>query len=505
MASLIIHGDRNRREPPLPRRIHVVPVMGAGDRFPSDRLIVDLVYRAIVAMRDGLDPTSPGVVIVNLSLANRCRPFHGQLSAWARLLDRLAYRFGLLFLVSAGNCLDSFRIAAFANSIEFEGSPVGLRATETLRALGGIIADRRLFSPAETVNGITVGACNEDAVPDGERVAARANVDPYRGIRMCNPSSALGPGFALSVKPDIIMPGARERLRVVKSGLHFEVAPGGPSRSAGLRVAAPPRDGRENVDGYTSGTSAATALASRTCHRIHDALEAAYGDDFRRLSPTQRAVLLKALLVHPSKWPHEAAALIRATIGPPEGQYHARQKDNIRRFLGFGFVDAEDAVACAADRATFWATGLLQPDKIAIVSVPVPRAIGGQARDHALSATLAWFTPTMPGRKSYRSVRLRLLEPQDLDALRVRAHSNQPDSNQTNRGTLFTRCWSGDRAPVVGPNMSIQFTVQRDPDQGPTIDEAIPFGLAVTLTMPGIVEIYEQVRQRLEIAQRAPA
>jgi len=30
----------------------------------------------------------------------------------------------------------------------------------------------------------------------------------------------------------------------------------------------------------------------------------------------------------------------------------------------------------------------------------------------------------------------------------------------------------------------------------------VPFGLAVTLTMPGVVEIYEQVRQRLGVAPR---
>ena len=101
-----------------------------------------------------------------------------------------------------------------------------------------------------------------------------------------------------------------------------------------------------------------------------------------------------------------------------------------------------------------------------------------------------------------RSVRLKLLEPAELAALSITAHGNQPDVNQTNRGTLFTRCWSGDRAPVVGSDMSVQLSVQRDPDQGLAIDESIPFGLAV---MPGVVEVYEQVRQRLAVAQRAPA
>ncbi|WP_218578277.1 S8 family serine peptidase [Vineibacter terrae] len=503
MASLIIHGDRNSPEPPLPRRIHVVPVMGAGDAFPDDRLIVDLIYTAVVAMRDGPQATSPGVLIVNVSLGNPRRPFHGQLSPWARLLDRLAYRFGLLFIVSAGNCLQPFGIPAYANSTTFEDAAADDRAAETLRALGDIVADRRLFSPAETVNGLTIGACNEDRVSAAERATARVNVDPYGEVRMANPSSAIGPGFALSVKPDILMPGGREHLRFVRNHFHIEVMPARATRSAGLKVAAPPQGGREDVDGFTNGSSAAAALASRTAHRIHDALEAAYGGTFLGLSHVQKAVLLKALIAHPARWPEEAAALIRATIGPPEGKYHLRQRDNIRRFLGFGCVEADDAVACAGDRATFWAAGTLERDKVAIVNVPVPIAMGGQARPHALFATLAWFTPTSPGRKSYRSVRLKLLEPREKEALRIRAHSNQPDGNQTNRGTVFTRCWSGNQAPVVSAGMVIPLAVQRDPDQGVPVDEPVPFGLAVTLTMPGVVEIYEQVRQRLAVGQRA--
>ena len=68
MASLIIHGDRNRTTPPLPRRIHVVPVMGDGDTFPPGRLVVDVIYTAVRAMREGPIATAPNVLIVNLSL-----------------------------------------------------------------------------------------------------------------------------------------------------------------------------------------------------------------------------------------------------------------------------------------------------------------------------------------------------------------------------------------------------------------------------------------------------
>jgi Subtilase family len=499
MASLIVHGDRNRIEAPLPRRIHVVPVLGAGDAFPSDRLIVDLIYSAILAMRGGTEPSAPDVLIVNVSLGNRRRPFHGSLSPWARLLDRLSYQFGVLFVVSAGNNTEPFGVPAYATRTAFEDSPAKDRSIAVLQALGNIVADRRVLSPAETVNGVTVGACNDDAVPSAQRLTARVNVDPYPELKISNPSSSLGPGFALSVKPDLLLPGAREHLRVVRNHTYIDVQPVGPSRAAGLRVAAPPRDGFENVDGLTSGTSAATALASRTCHRIHDALEAAYGDDFTNLPHRRRAVLLKALLAHPARWPDEAAALIRSVIGPPDGKLHVRQKDNIRRFLGYGVVASDDAVACAADRATFWATGVLERDRIVNVTVPVPAVMSGQARPHSLFATLAWFTPVTPGRRTYRSVRLKLLEPRELDVLAVKAHSNQPDTNQANRGTLFMRCWAGAKAPAIGPNMIIDLVVQRDPDQGLPIDEPIPFGLAITLS------IYDQVRQRLSITPRAPA
>ncbi|WLS10659.1 S8 family peptidase (plasmid) [Shinella sumterensis] len=272
MASLIIHGDRNNSEPPLPRQVHCIPVLGANDRFPSDRLVVDLIYQAIVRMREGDEPSAPHVIIVNISLGNVRRPFYGQQSAWARLLDRLAYRFGLLFLVSAGNVTTPFPVGAFANRVEFEDAEADRRARGVVNAVGALVADRRLLSPSESINGLTVGARNIDWVSAADRRLARTNVNPYGEIDMANPSSALGPGFAGSVKPDILMPGGCEHLQVVNGGAGITVRPAGPSRGAGLKVAAPPRGGIGNAEGFTNGTSAATALASRTAHRIHDAL-----------------------------------------------------------------------------------------------------------------------------------------------------------------------------------------------------------------------------------------
>ena len=112
MASLILHGDRNLGEPPMARRLYVRPVLyapgeGAPERTQPDRLLIDTIYRAVLRMKAG-DPegaaTGPDVFLVNLSLGDENRPFTGPMSPWGRLLDYLADRFGILFLVSAGNC-----------------------------------------------------------------------------------------------------------------------------------------------------------------------------------------------------------------------------------------------------------------------------------------------------------------------------------------------------------------------------------------------------------------
>ena len=128
MASLILHGDLDRREPSLSRRLHVHPVLYAPghpfpERFHPRRLLIDTVYRAIRRMKEGegeTHPSAPHVFLVNLSLGDARRPYTGQISPWARLLDYLAHRYGVLFLVSAGNVLAPLPVPGHTSST-FEG------------------------------------------------------------------------------------------------------------------------------------------------------------------------------------------------------------------------------------------------------------------------------------------------------------------------------------------------------------------------------------------------
>jgi hypothetical protein len=411
----------------------------------------------------------------------------------------LAYDHGLLFLVSAGNHGASFPVPTYSNWNHFEDAGHNERSAATLGGLKDYAGMRRLLSPAESVNALTIGAANQDNVADLQR-RSRLGVDPYQGIAMANPSCAMGPGFGNSVKPDLLFPGGREHVNFTQSGGSLFVAPSNMSRAHGLKVASPTTGTLESPTRFSGNTSGATALASRAAHQIHDALEATYGDTFIAMSKQARSVLIKALLVHTAKWPKDTASFIKSVMGPSDGRQHVKQKDNIRRLIGYGIANPELAIACIDDRATFWATGTLNADRGVSIDVPIPACIGAKAQPHHIQVTLAWTSLVSASRKAYRNVRLVLEEPADLQTLGVEGAKFQPDQNQVRRGTVYSRCWEGEQAAVLTPDHILRLWVQRQPDltEGNATD-AIPFGLAVTVAMPGINEVYTQVLSRVAV------
>ena len=301
MASLILHGDRNLGEPPISRRLHLRPVLYApgngDDEAPKrDRLLVDVIYRAIRRMKEGDgdgEATAPEVFLVNLSLGDPRRPFSGPMSPWAKLLDHLAEHYRILFLVSAGNVTLSLPLSEFTDWTSFENADSEDREHAVLQALADNRAYRTLLSPAEALNVVTVGAWHDDAL-DGSRGAMA--VDPYPDGDLPNVSSAQGLGHRRVIKPDVHLPGGREQVSFRAIGETLIVVPGG---RYGLKAAAPSAEGERDRESPTAGTSAATALATRAAHRIFDALMDTDGGSLHGdLDPRYYAVVTKAMLVH---------------------------------------------------------------------------------------------------------------------------------------------------------------------------------------------------------------
>lgn len=503
MASLIIHGDRNTKTfaPPLPRKIVHIPVFDSGDKFSSDRLVVDIVYQALMDLVSEQNEYCKDVLVVNLSLGIANYRFQRRISPLARLIDWFSEKYGILCIVSAGNITEPFNVPLLDNKSDIKALKSQELGKAILSAIDGLKGQRRLLSPAETVNGVTVGALNSDLIEESQRgdglSRSRPRIDPFGDIAMSNPTSALGPGFANAIKPDILMAGSKEQIELHHVKDSYDGYPQPATKFAGLKVAAAPRIGEENATGWTGGTSAAAALASRTTHRIHDALEDVYQDDFTDIPKIQRAALLKALLVHSAKWPQKTRDFIKDTVGPHDNRQHVRQKENVRRYIGYGVVDEDFAVSCAADRATFWTTGTIGPDKRRKIMLPIPECYIGKAQSHRIAATLAWFTPVNVGRSAYRSIKLDLEDPKEIGILAVNATGNQPDRNQIKRGIVISRFWEGHKAAVINGKNKIAIYIQRNPDGGSRIDKDIAFGLALTIEMPGVNEVYDQVKEML--------
>jgi hypothetical protein len=250
------------------------------------------------------------------------------------------------------------------------------------------------------------------------------------------------------------------------------------------------------------GTSGATALATHSAHRIFDALEDAYPQLIGPMPLAERALLLKALLVHSASW-RGSEDFIRPIIDPDMNLHHEHWRREVCRYLGFGFVDPEDAIACAGDRATMWATGTLGLEESLIFDMPLPNLLAADDSLREVRATLAWFTPIRPGRLAYRAVKLKVgsLDKASLNLAGLATTSQQPSNTQAESGTLVHRRWQAARIAEC-ENDVLPIQVQRETDQGTPVDERIPFGLAVTVEMPGEGRLYEEVRTTIQVQPR---
>ena len=159
MASLILFGDIASGDAPLTRPLYVRPILQQDARdwrnhtetVPEGTLVVDLIHRAVRRLfeGDGDDPpVAAQVAVVNLSIGIQDRPFDQSMSPLARLLDWLAWRYRVLFTVSAGNYVGALQVFPALRDFQ-EG---------VIRSVAADARQRRLLSPAEAINALTVGS-----------------------------------------------------------------------------------------------------------------------------------------------------------------------------------------------------------------------------------------------------------------------------------------------------------------------------------------------------------
>ena len=518
MASLIMYGDlENLSEAPIARKLHIRPILYASEessdeRFFQDRLLVDVFYRAVRRMKEGEadgEPTAAEIFLVNLSLGDLSRPFSGLASPWARLVDYLADRYGILFLVSAGNVRRPLPVKGFSGPASFEDASEDIRSSKILMALDQQKSMRTLLSPAEAINAITVGAQHEDSFTGYRGVSA---VDPYGPEKYPNISSALGLGLRKTIKPDIHMPGGREHVRPVSSSRNLvEVVPWGQN---GMLAAAPGSGGDADRRDLSNGTSAATALATRAAHRIFEVLKNMDSDSMHaKIESDFYAVIIKALLVHHAQW-EDCGRMLKDLYGPHGPGKYVEQRDNIARVLGYGFPDIEKTIVCASHRATLVGYGTVHAERANVHRIPLPSSLKGVSEPRSITMTVAWFSPINPYHREYRRAKLEVDIVTNADfrtgekvtqekviqkTMGAQREPDQPSDRSTPRGTVFHTRYRGKKAVEYIDDGYVLLRVTCKERAG-GLDQAIRYGVAVTVEAGESVPVYEEIQNRLAVA-----
>jgi hypothetical protein len=493
MASAILHGDLAAGDPPLDETLYVRPIIRVDPRYdwvpepeeviPVQQLPVQLVHEAVVRMLEGDAAQAPDVCLINLSVGDGAQQLGRFVSPWARLLDHLAAKYEVLFIVSAGNHTAPITIPGDVDL----GNPDELEA-ECLTLLARTAAYRRLLAPAESVNALTVGAAHADsaAIPDDGRI------NPLVTPGLAATFASWGAGHSRSIKPDVLAPGGRQLLDVTpgEPGSDYELWPSRTARPPGIQVAVP-RSGSGSATTWTHGTSPATALATRAggllLQRL-DALRSEWGDAMP--GSEFNAVLVKALIAHSSTW-GLAERPMRRALAEVNG---TATREEVGRALGYGLIRPAWPLIDDDHRITALYAARLG-DGTHEYRLPLPPSLAGRTDWRRVTVTLAWFTPVNVAHRGYRRAKLRV---DATGSLGIAPDRKQASNNAVVRGTVQHEVLEGADAVPYNDGTDLSFTVSGSPGAS-SLDEAVPYAFAVTLeTKEGVgLPIYAEVSTRL--------
>ena len=502
MASLVCRGDLSDDAPPLARPIYVRPIMKPipwidsprPEQIPGDVLVVDHIHRAVRRMLEGegtADPAAPTVRIINFSIGDPCRQFTQVLSPLARLLDWLGVKYGVLFIISAGNHPKD--IETGMSKDDFNALTSADKEAQVVKVLYADARHRKLLSPGESINGLTVGALHHDSAT----VAHAHNALNLFESALPSPVSPFGSGYRRAVKPDLLFNGGRflytEPLGpagyATFKARHMRIAPGN-------KVASPSAvAGDLGKVAHCCGTSNAAALISRMTAFCHDALVEVFEDQAPdiELRP-YLAPLLKAMVVHGCSW-GEAKDRLQAILQTPDNGRQIRSL--IGRWMGYGVPDGNRVLACTEQRATLLGFGQLGDEEAHLFSLPLPPSLGARREWRRLTATLAWMSPVAASTQRYRTASLWF----EVDGNTIATNRAEVDTKASRRGTVQHEVFEGDRAIAItdGANLTVKVNCKKDAAR---IQQPVAYGLAVTLEVAeGIdIAVYDEIRTRIASA-----
>ena len=499
MASLIVHGDLNQPHTPLSRPVYVRPIMKPlnwldtprPEGIPENCLAVDIVHRAVKRLFEGDQGEGPAarqVKVINLSIGDRARQFTQSMSPMAKLLDWLSVKYGVLFIVSAGNHPRSIPLGVSRE--EFDSFQTDEFEAATIKALYKDARHRKLLSPAETINGISVGSVHLD---DAQVTYQGDRIDPF-GRPLPSPVSAFGSGYRRAIKPDVIFYGGRQWYRLPLQPTNpVTIEPAVFRTPPGNKVASPGSlAGELNAISYSCGTSNATALISRAAGICYDSLQQIFNEQAAEVEPSNYEVpLLKAMLVHGCSWGDIGSRISEVLRTPKNGH---QLSGLISRWIGYGIPVVDRVLDCTEQRATLLGFGQLSDGEAHVFSLPLPPSLGARPEWRRLTVTLAWLSPISASTQKYRTASLWF----EMSNNGLAPTRSDADWRAVKRGTVQHEVFESLRAePIIdGDVIIIKVNCRKDAGK---IRNPVAYGLAVSLEVAEGVDIavYNEIRTRI--------
>ena len=494
MASLMIYGDLNQNHESHKRKIYVRPVFkpyedfwgGAEEKVPDDVIFVDVIHRAVKRIFEGENgetAVSPDVRVINISIGDPVRQLTSIMSPLARLLDWLSFKYQVLFIVSAGNH-NRNGLDLDVKFDDFKKLSLNERETLVFNYIKENNRNLRVLSPAESINALTVGALYQDGSEFTENNLQVMAVE--EGLP--SPISSYGLGYNNMIKPDIFYFGGKKP--IIRNSINGGLRWGFNGRAPGVKVAAPYSDGRESGCAYSFGTSDAAAQVTYQAGRCYDVLMETFLSETHDAIPREyAAILLKGMLVHGATW---------ESCGKKVAELFGESEKRLKKWMGNGIPDVDRVIEGTDKRITLIGVGKLQQDKAHVYSLPLPFEFGIKMIKRRLTVTVAYFTPTVPGKQKYRSSQIWFELEQRHDLFKSRQNT---DWNSVKKGTIQHEIFVDNSIVVWDKNDDIRIKVNCKKDaENNHIN--IPYCIFVTFeAIEGLgteTDVYETVATRIK-------
>lgn len=488
MVSFAIYGDINKHDTPISSPVYVRPVLKPKESgpdkvtecVPDDSLFIDVIHRAVRRMMEGDDEpaVAPKTKIINISIGDPVRQLATTMSPLARLLDFFAYKYKVLFIISAGNHSE---IVDLVNETFDELKSVDF--IERNKIFGKVIHENqrnlKVLAPAESLNGLTIGALYDDysAISENDQLILAVE----KG--MPSPISAIGKGYRSIITPDLFYYGG---IKYVKKKINGHIEWANTMRNPGCLSAAPYGG---DIDGcaYSFGTSDAAAQITHEAAKCYDVLDQVFlGETGNNLPIDSTAILIKAMLSHSASWESIANKLSISMETPIK---------KLSKWLGNGIPNIERVIECTKERITLIGLGALNKDEGDIFRLPLPIDFSSRLMKRKLTVTLAYLSPIAFDKQSYRGAQLWFnIDDGGKGLVPDRQNS---DWQAVRKGTLQHEIFVGEN-PIVWNNDDLIVKVNCK-EEASKIRTAIPYCLFVSFEVAeGFdVDLYSDVSTKI--------